>query len=113
MHELAITEGILRIMEDQARQQNFSKVKTVWLEIGELSHLNREAISFCFRAVIKGSIAEGAKLEIAHVPGKAWCEQCDRIVELSKLGDSCPICGGFELQIKDGQEMRICKLEVV
>ena len=34
MHEMALTEGILRLLEEQATTQRFHHVRTVWLEIG-------------------------------------------------------------------------------
>jgi hydrogenase nickel incorporation protein HypA/HybF len=37
MHEMSLAEGVLQLIEDAARQQNFEKVVTVWLEIGQLS----------------------------------------------------------------------------
>ena len=46
MHEMALAEGVLQILEDQAQAQQFSKVKTVWLEIGELSHVDPLSIIF-------------------------------------------------------------------
>ena len=37
MHEMSLAEGVLQIIEDSAKSQNFSRVKTVWLEIGKLA----------------------------------------------------------------------------
>ena len=41
----------------------------VWLEIGVLSHVAPEALRFCFDAVTRGGLAEGAQLEIVATPG--------------------------------------------
>ena len=40
MHEMALSEGVMQIVEANARSQGFRRVKAVWLEIGEL-HLRR------------------------------------------------------------------------
>jgi len=37
MHEMSLAEGIVQLLEDQARAQDFSRVKQVWLSIGELA----------------------------------------------------------------------------
>jgi hypothetical protein len=50
MHELALAEGILQLIEVAARDQGFTKVRTVRLEIGKLSIVERAAIRFCFDA---------------------------------------------------------------
>ncbi len=34
MHEMSLCEGVLQVLEDNARTQGYRQVKTVWLEIG-------------------------------------------------------------------------------
>ncbi|HID46416.1 MAG TPA: hydrogenase maturation nickel metallochaperone HypA, partial [Chromatiaceae bacterium] len=34
MHEMSLCEGVLQILRDHATTQGFTRVKTVWLEIG-------------------------------------------------------------------------------
>ena len=70
---MSLAEGVLQLMEDAARQQDFAKVTTVWLEIGQLSGVEVEAMKFCFDAVTRDSIADGARLEIISLPGTGWC----------------------------------------
>lgn len=93
-------------------KQGYTTVKTVWLEIGALSGVEIEAMRFGFDAVMKGSLANDATLEIIELPGQAWCMQCDKNVEVSQRFDACPDCGGFQLHVTGGDEMRIKELEV-
>jgi hydrogenase nickel incorporation protein HypA/HybF len=109
---MSLAEGVLQILQDQAKAQHFAQVKTVWLEIGELSHVDPDAIRFCFDAVVRDSIAEGAKLEIIRTPGQAWCHDCAKAVAVSSLIDACPVCGGFKLNVTAGEDMRVRELEV-
>ena len=60
MHEMSIAEGIVQVLEEQAKEQHYSKVKTVWLEIGPLAMIESEALSFCFEAVTRGTLAQDA-----------------------------------------------------
>ena len=87
MHELSLCEGVLQILEEQSLQQGFGRVNTVWLEIGVLSGVEIEAMRFGFDVVIKGSIAEGARLEIIDIPGTAWCMQCMDTVAIRQRFD--------------------------
>ncbi|HSV28274.1 MAG TPA: hydrogenase maturation nickel metallochaperone HypA [Candidatus Omnitrophota bacterium] len=113
MHEMSLTEVVVRILEDQAAQHGFTKVKTVWLEIGELSHVDPESMLFCFGAVAKGSpVAAEAKMEIVRVQGQAWCLDCAESVTIAKRYDPCPKCGGFGLTVTAGEEMRVKEMEV-
>jgi len=112
MHEMSLCESILEILEQQAREQHYRKVKTVWLEIGALSSVEPEAMRFCFDAVMQGSLADQARLEIVHVQGQAWCLQCSKNVVIEQRYDVCPGCGSLQLQVHAGEDMRIKELEV-
>ncbi len=112
MHEMSLAEGVLQIIEDAARAQGFSRVTAVFLEVGRLASVEPEALNFCFDAVTQGTIAEGARLEMLHLPGSAWCMECAQQIELSESQGACPRCGGYQLQITGGTEMRVKELEV-
>ena len=112
MHEMSIAEGIIQIIEEEARKQSFSRVKQVWLEIGRFSGVETEALTFCFDAVSRGGVADGSQLEIIDIPGKAWCMLCADTVQVNERYDPCPNCGSYQLQVTGGEELRIKELEV-
>jgi hydrogenase nickel incorporation protein HypA/HybF len=112
MHEMSLAEGVVQLIEDAVRAQAFSKVTTVWLEIGQLAAVEIEAMRFCFDAVARGSVAEGAQLEIVEAPGSGWCTQCSASVALSDALCACPQCGGYQVQVTGGTQMRVRELEV-
>ncbi len=84
---MSLAEGVLQIIEYASKSGFFARVKTVWLEIGALSGVETEAMRFCFDAVTRGSVAEGAVLEIVAVPGTAWCMQCGATVPVAERYD--------------------------
>jgi hydrogenase nickel incorporation protein HypA/HybF len=115
VHEMSLAEGVLQIVEEAARGpggQAFVRVRTVFLEIGQLSSVEPEALRFCFEAVACGTLAEGAKLEVIEVPGEGLCFNCSQTVPLAALVDPCPACGGYPVQATGGTEMRVKELEV-
>jgi hydrogenase nickel incorporation protein HypA/HybF len=112
MHEMSLCESILQVLEQQSEVQHYRKVKTVWLEIGALSGVEIEALRFSFDVVMQGSLAEQASLEVITVPGQAWCLVCAENVVVQYLYDQCPQCGSHQLQINNGDQMRIKELEV-
>lgn len=115
---MSLAVGILQIVEEAARGQDppetgsANKVSRVRLEIGQLASVEVEALRFCFDAVTRGTRAEGAVLEVLSVPGVAFCLRCAGPVGLSALGEPCPDCQGYELQITGGTEMRVKDIEV-
>ncbi|MCC7167936.1 MAG: hydrogenase maturation nickel metallochaperone HypA [Rhodospirillales bacterium] len=112
MHEMALCESVVRILEEQAGAQGFARVTMVRMVIGRLSQVELESFRFCFGAVSQGTLAEKAVLEIETPDGRAWCLDCRQDVHLPRLGEACPDCGGYALQITAGEEMRIKELEV-
>jgi len=112
MHEMSLCEGVLQILQMEAGKQGFKRVKTVWLEIGELSSVEIEAMRFSFDVVMKNTLADSAQLEIIQKPGVAWCMQCAKTVSVKQRYDECPDCGSYPLQITGGDEMKIKELEV-
>jgi len=112
MHEMSLAEGVLQLLEDAALKQEFSKVTVVWLEIGALSGVEVEAMRFCFDAVTRDSIADGARLEIVSLPGTGWCMECASTVPMAEAYGECPQCGSYQLQVTGGTEMRVKELEV-
>jgi len=113
MHEMSLCEGLLQVIEDSAVRENFSRVKTVWLEFGRFSCIEPEAMRFSFDVVVKGTLADGAKLEMIEVPASIWCSICAKEVDIGQRFEPCPLCGTYALQISGGDEMRIKELEVI
>lgn len=112
MHEMSLCEGVLQVLQAEASKQDFNKVIAVWLEIGDLSSVEPEAMLFSFDVVTRNSLADGAKLNIINVPGDAWCMQCSKSVTVKQRFDECPDCGSYQLQVTGGDEMKIKELEV-
>jgi hydrogenase nickel incorporation protein HypA/HybF len=112
MHEMSLAEGMLQIVEDTARSNDARRVTAVWLEIGTLAQVERDALRFCFDAVTRGGIAYGARLEIIDTPGAAWCMPCGGRVAIAAIGDACPQCGGYQLQVVAGSDMRLKEIAI-
>lgn len=112
MHEMSLCEGVLQVIEAQARAQHFVRVRQVRLEVGALACVEPEAMRFSFDAVMRGTLAEGANLEIIAVPGEAWCLSCAKAQPVARRYDECPECGSVLLQVCRGDELRIKDLEV-
>ncbi len=112
MHELSVAESILDILTENARSSGYQRVKLVRLEIGALACIEPEALRFCFDAVMKDSLADGATLEIARTLGQGWCTPCCRSVVIEALYDACPLCGNPNVKVTAGTAMRVKEVEV-
>jgi hydrogenase nickel incorporation protein HypA/HybF len=112
MHEMSLAEGIRDVVLDQARAHGFSHVTVLRLEIGRFAGVEKDALAFAFDVVMRGSPAEGARLEMIDLPGHALCYDCGQTVRIDHRLDPCPLCGGVTLFPQGGSEMRIKDMEV-
>jgi hydrogenase nickel incorporation protein HypA/HybF len=109
MHELAITQNIVAIVEEAAKGR---RVRRVTLEIGALSGVMSEAIAFCFDVVTAGTALEGASLEIEEIEGRARCDACGAEFATETLFDLCP-CGSYRLTRLRGEELNVKSMELM
>lgn len=112
MHEMTLMGEVREIVVQAAKQHKFKRVRRVVLEIGRLSGVQAEAMRFCFDVVMEHTPAAGATLEIEEIPGLAWCNRCDKEVEITSRVEPCPHCSGMPGKILQGTEMRVKGLEV-
>lgn len=112
MHEMSLAEGLIELVEEEARKAGAGRVKVVRLALGALGHVEAEAMRFCFDAVSRGTSAEGAELDIVTVPGAGWCLDCGKTVPLTERFGACPECGQYHVQMTAGDDLRLAELEV-
>ena len=115
MHELPITESILKIVLKHAEKNNVQKVMIIHLRVGKHSDLEDDWIQRYFDYLSKGSIAEGAKLKIERTPIVIRCNACSNAyeVEMADIGSGvCPECGAKDGTLLSGREYYIKDMEV-
>lgn len=112
MHELSLAGGIVRVVEDAARRDGFSRVSQLRLEAGALAGVDVRALRFALEASAGGTCLEGADVLIDEPPGTAWCLRCSRSVPILNRLDPCPDCNGHQLQPTGGTELRVLDLVV-
>ncbi len=112
MHEVSLLENVIALIEEQCRLAPFTRVRVIRLQLGALGPAEPDSLRFCFDAVILGTIAEGAELDIDIIPAQARCPACQRTTALDDRFDACPICTYPERHIVVGHELRLAELEV-
>ena len=110
MHELPITEGILKIATEAAGGR---QITTIHILVGELSSIVDDSVQFYFDMLSKGTVAEGAVLDFQRRPATVTCWDCGRTSDVrAPLPAVCAHCGGARLQVTGGRELRVDSIEV-
>ena len=110
MHELAIAQEILAIVEHTRQREGARQVLSIELEIGQLSTVEPEALRFAMEALLPESICPEARVRYTFVEGRARCRQCSEEFALDFLYDGCPACASFDKDILAGKEMRVLSI---
>lgn len=107
MHELSLSQSLIEIVADHARRYELERVTEVLVDVGALSCVSPHALSFCFDATARGTVAEGATLTISVVEVEAWCWTCGKSVTVTDRAGSCPECGGFTVRATDHGDLKV------
>ena len=112
MHELSITQNMLEIVLDYARNNDANSVGKINLVIGELTGYVADSVQFYFDLLSKGTLAEGAVLNFTSVPARGKCRACGASFELKEFDWLCPDCQSKEVDIVAGRELFVESIEV-
>ena len=114
MHELSVTQSILDISLEYARNNQAKQIVAIQLQIGEITDFDDEWIQRYFDFVSKGTMAEGARLRITRTPAKLQCQSYSFVFRMDRATweSQCPSCRSKDTQLISGKEFRVEALEV-
>lgn len=112
MHEISLMQRVLEIAEAEAGRDGASRIHRIGLRIGPLAGVVPEAFAFAFDVVTRGTMAEGAGLEVEYLPLEATCRACSQRFQPQELGLTCPACGSPQADLVGGRELDLTTLEV-
>lgn len=112
MHELSVTQGLLKICLEEGEKHKIKKIKEINIKVGELTDLVPSCISYYFNIVAKDTIAENTKINIERIAVEIKCNECNYEGKLGKNSYVCPICNGNKYEITKGREFYLDTMEV-
>ncbi len=110
MHELAIIQNILNIIDKESKEKGFKKVISINLVVGEVSGVIPACLHDFFPYASKNTIAEGAALAVKTKEVKMHCKDCG--YKGKPENAKCPACSSRLFKIVEGREFYIDSLEV-
>lgn len=112
MHEFGITESIVNIVLDKAKEARANRITEINLVVGKLSGFVPDCIQFYFDFLSKDSIAEGATLHFELAPAQFRCRNCSLVFHPQDTLWTCPKCQSQDVEIAGGRELYIKSMEV-
>ncbi len=113
MHELPVTESILKIVLESAQENKATAVTDITLTIGSLSSIVDDSVQFYWDYVSRGTVCENAKLHFNRVMATLKCLDCDTTYSLIDDLTPCPSCGSINVIILSGEEFQVDHIEII
>jgi hydrogenase nickel incorporation protein HypA/HybF len=113
MHELSIALSIVDGVLEEAQRRGAEHVETVFLRIGRLSGVDKEALLFSYQVAAQDTPLVSSRLVIEDIDIVIYCPVChgERSAESFPLL-LCADCGTVGERVVHGEELEISKLEI-
>ena len=112
MHEMSIAQNIISIVDETLAGEEYQRLLEVVVDIGELVAVVPESLEFCFMAITEKTKYQDSKLTINILPLVGRCRKCRAESRIRHFDFVCNACLGRELDIIQGEELKISHLEV-
>ncbi|XCN73689.1 MAG: hydrogenase maturation nickel metallochaperone HypA [Candidatus Electrothrix aestuarii] len=109
MHELSVTQSILDIVLQHAKER---KVQQVNLVIGQFSSIVDDSVQFYWDIIAKDTLAAEAKLHFERIPGEMTCNSCGHVFHPGSETFLCPACESNAVRVSGGREFQVDSIDV-
>ena len=113
MHELSLATSIVDYLQKLSKENGMTRIKSVFIEIGDMTHIDPKQLRYSFRFVSKGTVVEGSRIYIKRRRVVLRCTKCGKEVQfklmdtLSDFSLKCVFCGSTEVEIDKGRELML------
>lgn len=113
MHDIESCRAILDAVDREARERSGKRVVRIKLSVGALSGTNPEHLRETLLLCSRGTVAEGAKLELIKKRATIRCRDCESEFETDGPGlPGCKKCGSPKTWTIDGDGVILESLEI-
>ena len=93
MHEMSIAQSLVDIFREEMAKADAKSLKSVRLNIGQMSAIVPEALSFGFEVITAGTELEGAELKMEIIPLTGYCRTCKKDFTIKEYVFVCNVWG--------------------
>ena len=113
MHELGVVFQVIRTVEEVAQENSLKKIRSVTLEVGEVSTVVESYLKNCWEWAMKkqDDLLCDAELQVEQIPAVTYCEACDQTYGTVEHGKICPYCGSSRTWLLRGNEFNVTEIE--
>ena len=104
---------MIRTVENLAKENDITEIKSVTLEIGEVSTVVEDYLRKCWKWSVekKSTMLMQTELLVEKIEAVTYCEDCERTYRTVDYGKICPHCGSEHTYLIAGNEFNIKEIE--
>ena len=113
MHELGVVFHVIDMVEDLCNEKSLTEVKSVTLELGEVSTVIESYLQDVWKWAVKkkSEHMKNAVLLVETIPAITYCEDCGERYSTVEHGKKCPNCESNRTFLIQGNEFNIKEIE--
>ena len=114
MHELSIVMELVKQVEKIAENNKIEKVKSVTVEVGEVSGVVKSYFLDAFNWMCKRKpLLEGCELNYIVIQAISYCKDCKRTYPTTAYAKECPYCHSLDTYLVSGRDFVIKDIKVI
>ncbi len=112
MHELGVAQEMLKIAFEYANKNQAKRITALNVAMSAAADESEDSLRFHFENLMRGTMADGAKIDIEIVPVQAHCIDCGNKFALESFGAICPKCNSARIRPLVIDEFRLTSIDV-
>lgn len=114
MHESGLIKSIIDALTEEVRRAEAVRCSYFKIELGELSGITEDHLRFHLEEFSKGTVIDGASVDIVVVPMSLSCSSCGIRYDINRTDVSvCPSCKSGDISTTTGKELDIVSIETL
>lgn len=109
---MSIAQSLIEIVREEMAKNDAKTLRSVRLNVGQMSAIVPDSLSFCFEVIVSGTDMEGARLDMDIIPLRGCCQSCEQEFDVEDYNFTCPFCKGTKVETISGQDLTIVEIEV-
>lgn len=110
MHERSLVKAIIEQVLEEGRLRGLGRIHEIQLQIGEFSGVEPMLVESAFAEMASEYWDTEVRLMVEVVPLTATCQTCGEVFHVEGFRFVCPRCGGGDVQVTAGEEMRLASV---
>lgn len=112
MHEYSVVQALMEKIETLATENKATSVSKVIVKIGVMSGIEPHLLELAFTTFKEKTICHEALFVMDIQAVVVLCKNCHKQSELKEHHYICPLCKSPDLEIIDGEDMILMRLEM-